>query len=115
MEPPGDIRTDTSCNKNQLTLNIHWDRPSTLLGVDILSYSVTIEEVNNGTNGSDNSVAVPFPGINSTSCGTHSICVAASTPAGWSNYSCIDVMLLKGLLESKVPSLLLKQMRINAH
>ena len=83
-------------------LQIEWDRPSTLAGVDITYYTIEVEGIIRTTSGSDNEISVDFPYLNASSCQNQTICTAATTLAGISNFTCIEAFLIESEYEMKV-------------
>ena len=96
VDPPDNITTRIVCQNNVRRLQIELKKPSTLLGVEIINYNVVVEGMQeHETNGSNNKIIVDYPYINSSSCQNQSICVSATTLAGVSNFSCIEVFLIE--------------------
>ena len=85
-----------TCEDYMPAVDIDWVSPTTLGGVDIISYNVTFEDGNNVINGSGSNLVVNVPDLSPSSCEVRNACVAAFTFAGWSNWSCTGVIALEG-------------------
>ena len=94
---PVHVSAMATCKDYMSAVDIDWVRPRTLDGVDITIYNITLEDVNMVTNGDETKVVVHLPDLNPLSCEVRNVCVAASTLAGWSNWSCTDVIALEGI------------------
>ena len=94
MDPPDNIVADTVCQHGSQRVELKWNRPYTLLGVDIISYTVEL----GGREYSDScsTTIVDDPYISSLSCENQIVCVSATTLAGMSDFSCIEAILTGG-------------------
>ena len=99
VDPPGNTIAKVICQESVRRLQIEWDMPSTLVGVDITNYTIEVEGMQFNTSGSDNKIAVQLHSLNPLSCQNQTVCVSATTLAGMSNFSCVEFEAF--LIESK--------------
>ena len=96
MDPIDGISTSATCKGNSSAANIEWIPPTVLVGVDIISYNISLDGVCYNVNGSENDLVVCLPALSSSSCEVRNVCAAAATLAGWSNWSCTETIILEG-------------------
>ena len=105
VDPPKNIVPNSSCQENVQRLEIEWDEPSTLIGVDIINYTILFEDLKYSTSGSTNNFDTDFPYLNSSTCQNQTTCAAASTLAGRSTFTCTEALLIESKFEMKATSI----------
>ena len=91
VDPPEITNATAVCQGNMPKVQIEWNRPSTLLGVNISNYTIDVEGVESIANGNANQAVVNFPCV--LHCQNQNICVSATTLAGMSELACDKVSL----------------------
>ena len=89
MDPPEITNATTFCQGNVPKVQIEWNPPPTLLGVNISNYTIVIEGVESSASGNATETVVNFPCI--SYCQNRNVCVAATTLAGMSKLACDEV------------------------
>ena len=89
VDPPEITKATAFCQGNVSEVQIEWNPPLTLQGVNIINYTIVIDGEESSENGNATETAVNF----SCTCQNHSVCVAATTLAGMSELACNEVSL----------------------
>ena len=85
VDPPQNMNATFSCHGDEHRVDIEWESPSTLHGVEITHYTFSVEGMNYNASGNERGLSETLP-----SCQNQTICGAASTVAGMSAYKCIE-------------------------
>ena len=85
VDPPGNLSVIISCHGDEQRVEIEWESPPTLHGVEITHYTFIVEEMNYSASGDKSNMTLRPP-----SCQNRTICGAASTAAGTSSYKCFE-------------------------
>ena len=93
VDSPDNITVSTFCQQDLQRVEIGWNRPYTLSGVDIAYYTVKLDGMLHNVSGNDSKIVTYR---NSSSCENQTVCVSVTTLAGTSNCSCIEAFLFGG-------------------
>ena len=94
MDPPEITSSTAVYQGNVPKVQIEWNPPPTLLGVNISNYTIVIEGVKSSASGNVCETEVDFPYMSYSQ--NQNICVAAITPAGMSEFACNEFFLTEG-------------------